>query len=185
MALATPLPAQTTAYVVLGGASTSKLVEDSIIQPIVVSPQTALTGVFGIGIRVSPRLDVGGEVQYARANLQRTEGGTTADINRVTMINLIGTLAFAIAGGFGARFGIGAMRYSAEEQSGIFRLGGTVQPIGSGALRYTVAIGAWGVGAEARYDLSQFTTDELENQGFAGTQAVHRFTIGLTVARTW
>ncbi len=187
---ATPycLTAQVSLHLAAGARYTSTLVHDSIVTPIDVRP--ALAPALAVTAAKPIRHDWSAEatLDFSWGALERhDQGAGTVDLGSLSTLALEVGFRRRLPAGFSARFAVGGLKYFSSNETGIFRAGsGGVFALGGAALAYAPAgalAARWGFGVEARYDVHQFITPALRDQGFTTSRTVHR--VALAVHAGW
>jgi hypothetical protein len=171
----------------LGPVASTRLVRDSIVEPVSVRPnvslaagltaETALTGGYSAGIRLTA----------TRGDLvSRTALQGSARVTTLTVWHPAGFLRHDVVPGLVAEARLGLFLYSPSRRGGtFFRDGVSPRPALGLGLGLRRPLGrAMSVEAVATYDVHRFSTPALRAAGFTGETVVHRFGIQLGIHRT-
>jgi hypothetical protein len=189
------LSAQLSLQPSLGLRYSSALVHDSIVTTVDVRPALAPA----LALTAATPLERGRErergrsaeavIDFSTSGLDRHDGGGAA----VGLGGTVATLSMQVGvrqpvmAGLSCRVSVGGLKYFPSERSGIFRSGaGGVFALAGAALSYAppgARAGRWGFGVEARYDVHQFITPALRQQGFTSSRTVHRIALAVRAGR--
>jgi len=180
-----PAAAQVRIGLRAGMTGSSTLVTDSIVQSISARPAPAPN----LGFTLENDLDSAWRVSLgfstSWSQLSRRSVDSTEKIVPLTVWTPTVSLARVLPGSIIARATIGAVAYDPDHTDGnLFSGGAPILPLvgfGVGTER-TVGNGLRMI-LELDYDLHQFTTTRLRDDGFSGAQTVHRLTLSLTLSR--
>lgn len=184
--LLTAIPATLAAQVRLtaraGVTWSSTLVEDEILggEPITLEAGLAPTLALGADLPLTPKNRVGLELALARSDAEVDDAGSTYTLTSLTTATVTAGFEGAIRDPIRWRAGFGAIKYLPGEETGVFREGGPWRWVAGAGLDWSRPLNdRLSFTAGLRYDYHRFTTDALEDQGFANPEGVHR--VGLTV----
>ncbi len=179
----------------LGLRYTSALVHDSVVTTVDVRPALAPALALTAATPLEPGLARGGGrsaeavIDFSTSGLDRHDGdGPTVGLGTVATLSMQVGVRQPVTAGLSCRVSVGGLKYFPSERSGIFRSGaGGVFALGGAALSYAppgARAGRWGFGVEARYDVHQFITPGLRQQGFTSSRTVHRIALAVRAGRT-
>lgn len=184
--LLTAIPATLAAQVRLtaraGVTWSSTLVEDEILggEPITLEAGLAPTLALGADLPLTPKNRVGLELALARSDAEVDDAGSTYTLTSLTTATVTAGFEGAIRDPIRWRAGFGAIKYLPGEETGVFREGGPWRWVAGAGIDWSHPLNdRLSLTAGLRYDYHRFTTDALEDQGFANPEGVHR--VGLTV----
>ena len=169
---------------------TTTLVHDSIVTAFDVRPALAPAFVVTIATPLRQRWTAGAALDFVTSELRRHDAnGTTADLGRLSALAVTVELWRELPHGFVIGAEVGGLKYLPADQTGIFRAGtGGVLALGGAVFSYAptpgAQVGRWRFGVEARYDVHQFITPALRNEGFTSARTVHRVALTLRVGRS-
>jgi hypothetical protein len=183
---AAPAAAQVRIGLHLGPVGATRLVRDSIVEPVTVRPNLSLAAGLSVETGVTGGYRAGLRFTAARSDVE-THSPTQAPA-RVTTLTLWHPAAFlrhSVISGLNAEARLGIYFYSASPRAGnFFRDGVSPRPslgLGIGIER---PLGRrMAVEALLTYDLHRFTTPALRADGFAGETVVHRFALQFGIHR--
>lgn len=183
LATAAPAAAQTDYYARVGAQFTSTLLEDEIFDPIDVEAGIGPVLTAGVSRPVGAGASAGLEASLALTSLDAKEGGITRDLGTVTTLSALANLSGTISGPVGWRVGLGVVKYFPTD-AGIFEDGAPTRLLVGGGLDYRrPAFTGWDLMISARYDHHRFTTETLDQRGFANAHGVHRVSLGVGLAK--
>ena len=184
LALPAYASAQTHYYASGGVQYTSTLLEDNIFEPIDVRGGIGPRLTAGISRAVGAQASAGLEAALSMTPLEAREGGTTRDLGSVTTFSALANLSGRISGPIGWRVGLGVISYLGGSDAGIFQDGNPTRLLVGGGVDYRrAAFTGWDLMISARYDHHRFTTETLDQRGFANAHGVHRISLGVGLAR--
>ena len=171
---------QAVVRVVAGARLSTPLVRDSIVTPFTV--RASVAPVIGLGLKTAlkPGWRFDALLEGSSSHVARhDQSGATGDLGRVTTVSVTLGVERRITHPVSAGISVGALKYFASDQIGIFRQGtGTLAALGALTLEYRV----WRHGtASLRYDVHQFTTPALDAEGFSSGRAVYRVALALGI----
>ena len=124
------------------------------------------------------------ELVATTSTLQSHEGGKTTDLASMRTFALTGGISAHLAGPVRYRAAAGFISYATSEKASIFQDGAPIRPAATLALEYRRPLNArYTLSALLRYDVHGFTTKQLQNNGYTGSQIVHRVMVGVGVSR--
>jgi hypothetical protein len=175
---------QTDYYARLGLTVATKLLRDDVIQEIETRQGLAPTLVIGGSLPIAPAYAVGLEASLTTSGYHSEEGTLETDLGTLRTGSVLLNLSGPIWGRFEWRGGAGLIRYWPAEEEGMFAQGGTTRFLAGGGLDYLPHFsGKWNLMVSLRYDFHHFTTDELRERDFSGTQGVQRISASIGLAR--
>jgi hypothetical protein len=179
-----PLQSQVDYNARLGLTFSTKLVRDLLIQEVEVRQSLAPTLALGASLPIAPLYWAGLEATLTTSGYHSTEDNTETDLGTVRTGSIVLGLDGPIWQSFRWRAGSGLLRYWPTEDQGIFLRGGTTRFLVGAGVDYRQSLRPkWELMVSLRYDWHRFTTDELKARGFIGSQAVHRISASLGLAR--
>jgi len=170
----------------LGATWTSTMISDQLGTPVEIAPGIAPTlGIeLSFPLKTKTPLDASFELQGTIAELYRTENGNKTDLLSMHTLAFTGGIGGKIAGPLYWRTGVGFISYLMTEEESIFQDGTPTRLLGTAALEYRKEIThGYRLSGILRYDLHGFTTDQMANAGYTGSQTVHRVMIGMGVGK--
>jgi hypothetical protein len=181
-----PLAAQLSWNGRLGATWTSPMVTDNVGTEVNLQPGLAPTLGFELlmPLKATTPLEASFEVQGTIASLYRKEDGSETDLLSMRTLTFTGGVTGRIAGPVYLRTGIGFVSYLSTEESAVFLEGTPTRLLGTAALEYRRTMpSGYRVTGLLRYDLHGFTTEQLQQAGYTGSQAVHRVMLGVGVGK--
>jgi hypothetical protein len=177
--------AQIRATARLGAVWSSKLATDEIVEKINVKTGIGPMLALGVSIPSGKRFRLGLETVFSTSSVTAETASGDADLGSLRTASLMLTAEGPLmVRGFFWRAGVGGIKYLPSEKQGIFLQGGPARIIGNFTVEYRKPLSpGWeGVGG-VRYGFHQFTTKQLQANGFTRGQAVHRVGVEVGVAR--
>ena len=124
------------------------------------------------------------ELMATTATLQRHEGGAVVDLASMRTFAATAGISGHVARMVTLRAGAGFISYLTSEKASIFQDGAPTRPAATVALEYRRPLnGVYTISGLVRYDVHGFTTKQLANSGYTGSQFVHRVMVGVGVSR--
>jgi hypothetical protein len=180
LALPAAAPAQTLVRISAGVTASSHLVKDFLGGPITVEQAVPLPTV---ALQLSHTLPsgyrLGVEGRLTSGTTKVSDNGTTEDLGTVRALSVMALADGPIRGALRWQAGVGSILYRPIEETGIWSRGGASRWLVGGGLTWTRPLGSVDLVVGGRYDFHPFTTPRLDDDGYAGYQAVHR--VGLTL----
>lgn len=176
------LPGQVSFHIALGARYSSTLVHDSVVTPFDLRPALAPALLLSVRDELRPGWSADATLDVSPSGLRRHEGGGSFNAGSFTAVAFTVGLRHALAPGVSARFGVGGVRYAAE-QTGVFRQGnGGLLPIAALAATYAPPLGgvANHLEIDVRYDVHRFSTPALRSVGFTDPRPVHRLSVAVS-----
>ncbi len=176
------LGAQTYAGFRAGLVTSSDLVEDVIVTPITVAPNTAPMLAFSLEFGVGRGFRFGGEIAYSRSDLETEMDGQNVTLTSLRVWSPAVKLRRELVKGLSVWGTAGAIIYDPEDDTGIFALNNPTEAkagLGVTLERNLLSHILWTF--DATWDVHRFSTDVLRAQGFNGKRTVHRFGLGIGI----
>jgi hypothetical protein len=180
-----PVGAQVDVGIHLGAVATSRLVRDSIVDPIAVRPALAPM----LGLRVATTLKglygIAADLSVSRSNLESHSDTGSTTLTALTLWSPSVALHMQPTSWLGLEARVGAIIYDPAETTGnLFSEGSPVAPTLGLGIALQRALGSHFAGALAlQYDAHRFTTNALQTRGFTGETVVHRVAMSVTLSR--
>lgn len=181
-----PLGAQTTARLTVGGTIGTSLVTDQLGGPVSLGSGVPITAAISlahpIGMTYRARL----EVRAGRGALHAESNGETSTIPALTTVGVMLLVDGPLANRVRWEVGAGVMNYRPSEQSGVFSQGGpTPWMLGAGLSWTRPLAGSFDLVANGRYDFHQFRSRQLDSRGYTQYESVHRVGLGVGIERSF
>jgi hypothetical protein len=181
-----PLAAQLSWNGRLGATWTSPMVTDNVGTEVNLQPGLAPT--LGIELlfplKTKTPLEASFEVQGTIASLYRKEDGSETDLLSMRTLTFTGGITGQIHGPVYLRAGAGFVSYLSTEESSVFLEGTPTRLLGTATLEYRKPMpSGYRVTGLLRYDIHAFTTQQLQDAGYTGSQTVHRVMLGVAVGK--
>jgi len=180
-----PVVAQAFVGVRLGAIGSSRLVRDSIVDPIAVRPALAPPLGLRAGTALRGRYGVAADLSVSRSDLQNQGDTSTSTITALTVWSPSVALTMNATGWLGLEARLGAIIYDPEETAGtLFSDGSPVTAaLGLGVIAQRALGRQWGGSVALQYDAHRFTTNALQTRGFTGETVVHRLAMSVMLFR--
>jgi len=182
-----PLAAQVTWTGHLGAILTGNMVTDQVTATAIhLKPGIAPTlGVeAALPLKTKTPVDAIFELVATTSTLQSHEGGKTTDLASMRTFVLTAGISAHMIGPVGYRAGVGFISYATSEKASVFQDGTSMRPVAMLGLEYRRRLTpVYTLSGLVRYDVHGFTTKQLQNNGFTGSQIVHRVMVGVGVSR--
>jgi hypothetical protein len=181
------LSAQVTWTGRLGATLTSSMVTDHVTAtPLELKP--GITPTLGVEaslpLKTKTPVNATFELMATTGTLQRHERGATVDLASMRTFAITAGLSGHVAPMVTLRGGAGFISYLTSERTSVFQDGVPLRPAATVALEYRRALNSvYTLSGLVRYDVHGFTTKQLENSGYSGSQIVHRVMVGVGVSR--
>src|SRR6478736_2091291 len=172
-----PLAAQLSWNGRLGATWTTPMVTDDVGTEVNLQPGIAPTLGFEVLLPLQTKtpLEASFEVQGTIASLYRKEDGSKTDLLSMRTLTFTGGLTGQIRGPVYLRAGVGFVSYLSTEGSSVFLEGTPTRLLGTATLEYRKPMpSGYRVTGLLRYDIHGFTTQQLQDAGYTGSQTVHR-----------
>ena len=174
------LPAQVSLHATVGARYSTPLVHDSIVAPVDVQPAIGPALRLSLGEGSSSVWTPNVNLDVSWASLRSHEGGATEEFNSITTLAMTVGVRRKVVQGLTAGADLGILKYLPSEESGLFRSGSGVEAlVGLGLYWTPAAARAHDIGLSLRYDVHQFTTQALHDEGFTNPQLVHRVSLAV------
>lgn len=175
--------AQVRAGVEIGLTRSSDLVRDSIVMPLAVSPEPALSLAARVTGPLADGWHAGALGQVSRGGVDLVEGGTADSLTTLTLWHAAALLERRLTDRLTAEVSVGVLYYApAARRANIFQEG-TPRPLVWGVgIGYAHPLSSrLRVGVRVRYDGHRFNTPHLRAAGFREDRFVHRLSLGISV----
>jgi hypothetical protein len=181
-----PLAAQLSWNGRLGATWTTPMVTDNVGTEVNLQPGIAPT--LGIELllplKTKTPLEASFEVQGTIASLYRKEDGSETDLLSMRTLSLTAGLTGKVSGPIYLRAGAGFVSYLSTEETAVFLEGTPTRLLGTAALEYRRPMpSGYRVTGLLRYDIHGFTTQQLQDAGYTGSQVVHRVMLGVGIGK--
>ncbi|MFI5236276.1 MAG: hypothetical protein ACHQXA_11240 [Gemmatimonadales bacterium] len=169
----------------LGATASSALVSDQIVSLISIRPSIAPTLLLGGSIPADANgRRFGVELGFTSGSYASKENGTSTDLGTLRTLSATAGFEGQMAPALRWRAALGVLAYLPAERTGIFQDGAPTRILAAAGLEYRRLLRApWTLTAALRYEYHRFTTQHLQNQGYSGSQDVHRITLAVGVSR--
>lgn len=186
LALAAPLPAQTTLRLSAGATQSTRLVEDNLGGTIELTPAIAPTIALQVSHPAGRGYRVGIEARVASSALEVDDNGAADELGTLRTLEVMALLDGPIARDVHWHAGVGAILYQPSEETGIFSEGAPTRwQVGAGLTWSRPVSPSLTVVATGRYAFHPFTTRRLDTLNYGQFQAVHRVGLTLGVERSF
>ena len=168
----------------LGLTLATRLLRDDVVQEIETRQNLAPTLALGISLPIAPTFRAGLEGTITSSGYYSREQGIKSDLGTLRTGSLLFNLSGPVISRLEWRAGVGVIQYWPADREGIFLRGGSTRLlVGAGVDYRPRLLPQWDLMVSVRYDFQRFTTEELRARRFSGTQAVHRVSAGIGLAR--
>jgi hypothetical protein len=178
------LNAQTDYYARAGAMWSSTLVRDVLVTEVTVQQSIVPMVALGASLPFAPGYRAALEGTFTSGGYSAEQDGAETDLGTLRTASVLLGLEGPIWRMVRWRVGLGGLYYLPSEDRGVFLQGGPLRFLaGAGADWRSPVMTSWDLLVSARYDLHQFTTDELERRGFSQSQGVSRVSLSIGLAR--
>ena len=178
------LHAQTDYYARAGAMWSSTLVRDVLVTEVTVQQSIVPMVALGASMPISPGYRAALEATVSSGGYSAEQDGAETDLGTLRTASVLLGLEGPIWRMVRWRVGLGGLYYWPSEDRGIFLQGGPLRFLaGAGADWRSPVMSSWDLIVSARYDVHQFTTDELDRRGFSQSQGVSRVSLSVGLAR--
>ena len=177
--------AQIRAGVQLGVVTSSDLLQDSIVSPITLGPNSTFFAGLALDTEIDRRFRVGAALRVSRSDLVSRSPGDTNTVATLTIWHPSAILSHQLGPWLAAEAGVGVLIYKPDRRTGtIFSAGTPIEPVVGLALSGTRRLGRLiSISLDLGYDVHRFSTQRLQTVGFKGKTTVHRVSLSLTLRR--
>jgi len=170
----------------LGVTWTTPMVTDQVGTEVQLQPGLAPTlGVeLLLPLKTKTPFEASFEAQGTIASLYRKEAGSETDLLSMRTFTVTGGVTGQLTGPVYLRAGVGFVSYLSTEETAVFQEGTPTRLLGTATLEYRKPMpSGYRVTGLLRYDIHGFTTQQLQNAGYTGSQTVHRVMLGVAVGK--
>jgi hypothetical protein len=173
------LVSQVEIHLAAGVRYSSTLVTDEIVTPLELRPALAPAVAVTVFDRSRGPWMPDVQLDFTSGSLQRYQpSGAGTRIGTLTTLAVSVGLRRELGPGVTARAGVGGLKYLPGDQSGVFRDGAAIAPLGSLAIEVSPRFALHRrLGLAVRYDAHRFITPALRRVGFIDARLVHRVAI--------
>ena len=181
------LAAQVTWTGHLGATLTSTMVSDQVTATAIrlrpgIAPTLGIEA--SLPLRTKTPMNAIFDLVATTSTLRSHEGGKTTDLASMRTFGVTAGVAGHVAPRISLRVGVGFISYLTTEKASIFQDGVPLRPAATLGLELRRPLrGRYTFSGLLRYDVHGFTTKQLQNNGYTGSQVVHRVMVGVGVSR--